>query len=272
MSYRAAVSRHLQKGEVKNSYSRLDVAADQVDSKNKMSSGSNDRHLFNKTDKNHYALKQTPLEATKPNEGLKAWGIDSKDKKKDNAKYSQTNYLKSNLADNIAPKNHLDSSLEKNVEHKHDSSKKIKSKHHIASLFKDNVGKCVLVKLVTGRAVEGKIFCYDSTIFNFQLPEPKPLPVENLRIAQFKVLSDANDQFLRIGENVSTEAQCIFDALSKTWYKENIIVLDEIIIKPPYNVGSCSSSVDSDTLNRVNKVLQGEKRRLAINSSLGSAS
>ncbi|CAJ0874080.1 22087_t:CDS:2, partial [Entrophospora sp. SA101] len=72
----------------------------------------------------------------------------------------------------------------------------------------------------------------------------------------------------RIGVGVTQEAQDIFDALSKTlpcrWADEKIVVLDEVIINPPYDLENCkASSSASGSLARVRKVLEGEKRRLA---------
>ncbi|TMW66485.1 hypothetical protein Poli38472_004250 [Pythium oligandrum] len=68
-----------------------------------------------------------------------------------------------------------------------------------------------------------------------------------------------------IGENVSAEAQAIFDALNKTmpchWEGQNIRVMEEVLIKPPYQPQNCVSS-NTQVLSRIKKVLEGEKNKL----------
>ncbi|RUP49789.1 anticodon-binding domain-containing protein [Jimgerdemannia flammicorona] len=94
------------------------------------------------------------------------------------------------------------------------------------------------------------------------------IQVERLQTREAQTLKEATQQLARIGVGVTTEGQDIFDALSKTlpcrWHKESIIVLDDVLISPPYEIENCqanSSSVAS--LVQVKKVLEGEKRRLA---------
>ncbi|KAH0553230.1 hypothetical protein GP486_006605 [Trichoglossum hirsutum] len=71
----------------------------------------------------------------------------------------------------------------------------------------------------------------------------------------------------RLGKGVSREAQEIFDALSKTlpsrWYETRIIVLDTVMIYPPYEVENCKAEKDSNTLQRVKMVLGEERKKLA---------
>ncbi|KAJ8655761.1 hypothetical protein O0I10_008647 [Lichtheimia ornata] len=71
----------------------------------------------------------------------------------------------------------------------------------------------------------------------------------------------------KMGVGVTKEAQDIFDALSKTlpcrWSNDTIVVLDEVLIQPPYDVDSCkANSSSASSLARVKKVLEGERRRL----------
>ncbi|KAJ1913003.1 hypothetical protein H4219_005387 [Mycoemilia scoparia] len=84
-------------------------------------------------------------------------------------------------------------------------------------------------------------------------------------------LRDAHIKCSRIGVGVSKIAQMIFDALSKTlpcrWDKTKIIVLDEIVIESPYHQSNCTKLKDTAseyTLERVKKVLQGERDRLSV--------
>ncbi|DBA04653.1 TPA: hypothetical protein N0F65_012236 [Lagenidium giganteum] len=68
-----------------------------------------------------------------------------------------------------------------------------------------------------------------------------------------------------IGKDVSAEAQTIFDALNKTmpceWDGQNIRVMGEVVIQPPYQPQNCVSD-NAPVLSRVKKVLEGEKNKL----------
>ncbi|KAF9585611.1 hypothetical protein BGW38_001573 [Lunasporangiospora selenospora] len=70
----------------------------------------------------------------------------------------------------------------------------------------------------------------------------------------------------RIGVGVSSLGQGIFDALSKTlpcrWAKDSIVVMDEVIIAPPYEPENCKASTPSNALARVKKVLELERLRI----------
>jgi hypothetical protein len=68
-----------------------------------------------------------------------------------------------------------------------------------------------------------------------------------------------------IGENVTEQAQEIFDALARTlpcrWKQQDIIVLDEITISPPYTTPTGGDDLFRD---RIKNVLAHERRRLGI--------
>jgi ElaB/YqjD/DUF883 family membrane-anchored ribosome-binding protein len=89
--------------------------------------------------------------------------------------------------------------------------------------------------------------------------------VQKIRAKEEAALRKIREDVSKIGVGVSKEAQEIFDALSKTlrcrWNRDIIVVFDEVQIKPPYDVDCCSGN-DSFMLERVKKVLDGEKRRL----------
>ncbi|RLN98803.1 hypothetical protein BBJ28_00017360 [Nothophytophthora sp. Chile5] len=61
-----------------------------------------------------------------------------------------------------------------------------------------------------------------------------------------------------IGQGVSSEAQATFDALNKTmpceWEGANIRVMDDVVIKPPYQPQNCVSA-NTQVLSRVKKVV-----------------
>ena len=47
------------------------------------------------------------------------------------------------------------------------------------------------------------------------------------------------------------------------WHQDQMIVLDAVIIKPPYGSEDCSApSQHQSTLNRVRKILEGERRKI----------
>ncbi|KAI9675185.1 MAG: hypothetical protein M1829_003545 [Trizodia sp. TS-e1964] len=66
----------------------------------------------------------------------------------------------------------------------------------------------------------------------------------------------------RQGKGVGIEGQEIFDALVRTlptrWHGTTIIVLDSIVITPPFGVNNCHalSSKDATSLPRVKKVVR----------------
>ncbi|KAJ2785042.1 hypothetical protein H4R18_000750 [Coemansia javaensis] len=102
------------------------------------------------------------------------------------------------------------------------------------------------------------------------LPELPDLPlVDPARIEARKAreLVLAQERAARIGVGVSDKAQAIFEALSKTmpcrWDQDRIVVLDEVLIEPPYAAENCRElSAAAFSLTRVRKVLQGELSRL----------
>ncbi|KAI9193438.1 anticodon-binding domain-containing protein [Polychytrium aggregatum] len=76
---------------------------------------------------------------------------------------------------------------------------------------------------------------------------------------------------LKVGVNVTPEAQQIFDAFAKTypttWRNDTIVVMDEVLIVPPYDTSSCKPKdkrTDDNMVARVRKVLEGERRKLGL--------
>ncbi|KAM3586197.1 hypothetical protein VKS41_002725 [Umbelopsis sp. WA50703] len=96
---------------------------------------------------------------------------------------------------------------------------------------------------------------------------PRKVYIDQIKQREAEAIKLASQQAARTGVGVTKEAQAIFDALSKTlpcrWAKDTIVVMDEIIITPPYNEENCKANASSAApLARVKKVLEGEKRRL----------
>ncbi|OMH85781.1 Protein LSM12-like protein [Zancudomyces culisetae] len=94
----------------------------------------------------------------------------------------------------------------------------------------------------------------------FVLPQLKKLPIDKLGLANKKALAEADIQNQKVGVGVSKYAQDIFDSLSKTmpcrWVGEKIVVLDEVLIEPPYDVDNCLAlSNSSSSLSRIQIVV-----------------
>ncbi|SMY25571.1 unnamed protein product [Zymoseptoria tritici ST99CH_1A5] len=70
------------------------------------------------------------------------------------------------------------------------------------------------------------------------------------------------------GKGVSKEAQAIFDSFRRInvpvrWHNQEIIVLEHVIVVPPYRPEDCKASKDKqETLIRVRKILEGERKKL----------
>ncbi|KAF9953178.1 hypothetical protein BGZ72_005629 [Mortierella alpina] len=100
------------------------------------------------------------------------------------------------------------------------------------------------------------------------LPAVGFVHLERIRQREQQAVREAQAAAARIGVGVSTVGQEVFDALSKTlpcrWAKESIVVMDEVIIAPPYEPENCKANASSSyTLARVKKVLEGERSRMA---------
>ncbi|KAJ2761830.1 hypothetical protein IWQ56_005085 [Coemansia nantahalensis] len=163
------------------------------------------------------------------------------------------------------------------------------------------VGAAVELELVDGSAVKGALYAYDvysgvaavtapaaggkqqvtlvkaanmaavraapAAATGAQLPEVRPVAPAAIEARKQRALGAARERASRIGVGVSDRAQAIFEALSKTlpcrWDQDKIVVLDEVLVDPPYVVESCRAlSAAASSLPRVKKVLQGELTRL----------
>ncbi|KAJ1952169.1 hypothetical protein IWQ62_006286, partial [Dispira parvispora] len=96
---------------------------------------------------------------------------------------------------------------------------------------------------------------------------PRSVNMEKVKQRYLQSMRETESAVAKIGVGVTQEAQFIFDALSKTlpcrWADNAIVVLDEIIIHPPYQPENClANNPDSTSLARVKKILQGERQRL----------
>ncbi|CAG8623719.1 hypothetical protein RhiirA5_486922 [Rhizophagus irregularis] len=104
-------------------------------------------------------------------------------------------------------------------------------------------------------------------IFSTFVPSVGYVPMERIQAREIQAVRETQAALARIGVGVTQKAQDIFDALSKTlpcrWAKDSIVVLDEVMINPPYDIDDCKASQSaSGSLAQVRKVLEGERKRL----------
>jgi len=104
-------------------------------------------------------------------------------------------------------------------------------------------------------------------IFSTFVPSVGYVPLDRIQTREIHAVKETQAALARIGVGVTQKAQDIFDALSKTlpcrWAKESIVVLDEVMINPPYDIDDCKANQSaSGSLARVKKVLEGERKRL----------
>ncbi|ORZ15728.1 anticodon-binding domain-domain-containing protein [Absidia repens] len=91
--------------------------------------------------------------------------------------------------------------------------------------------------------------------------------LDRLTTREADTIKGVKQQVAKLGVGVTKEAQEIFDALTKTlpcrWANDSIVVMDEVMITPPYGIENCKANTSSAaSLARVKKVLEGERRRL----------
>lgn len=86
----------------------------------------------------------------------------------------------------------------------------------------------------------------------------QPLNMDRLLHRERQAIRQWEEAMARIGEGVTAEAQAIFDALSKTlpcrWRQKEMLVMDEVVIRPPYTEADCQSK-DQRSLAHVQKVV-----------------
>ncbi|XP_057421060.1 uncharacterized protein LOC130715077 [Lotus japonicus] len=98
------------------------------------------------------------------------------------------------------------------------------------------------------------------------------LDLTALQAREVVAIRQAEADAERIGVGVTSEAQSIFDALSKTlpvrWDKTVIVVMNEVRVGSPYNSDSVIGGTPAAN-DRVKKVLEFERKRLQLRGSGG---
>eukprot|EP00164_Ancoracysta_twista_P008871 GFYU01012950.1.p1 GENE.GFYU01012950.1~~GFYU01012950.1.p1 ORF type:complete len:124 (+),score=41.72 GFYU01012950.1:169-540(+) len=88
-----------------------------------------------------------------------------------------------------------------------------------------------------------------------------PVDIDKTRKREEKALKVAEEDKSNMGVGVTYEAQTLFDFLRKTnpcrWEGKNIVVMDEVTIKPPYGANDCDGP--KSAVGRVKKLLEHYK-------------
>ncbi|KAK4991885.1 hypothetical protein LTR50_001504 [Elasticomyces elasticus] len=106
--------------------------------------------------------------------------------------------------------------------------------------------------------------------------DPRPgsglgiVDVKRLKAREQTRVTRAQEEEMEKGRGVSAEAQAIFDAFKRLyskgvrWHEAQIVVDNAVIISAPYRPEDCKAPKDKqEALNRVKKILEGEKRKIA---------
>lgn len=108
-------------------------------------------------------------------------------------------------------------------------------------------------------------YCSDVKVIKESSDSPLP-EISKLNLQKLNNRLNTNKEEKRkrmnyIGVDVSDEAQKVFNAIVKTlsesrWDGKNIVVMDEVTIRPPYGVDDCQGKQGSQVLNHVRKIIQ----------------
>ena len=95
----------------------------------------------------------------------------------------------------------------------------------------------------------------------------KPLPT----IAFDKLVQRENAALARIGVGVSSTAQSLFDAISKTypckWDGQTLVVVDEVRVASPYTTRDCTCTPGHETArDRVSMIVGQVRKRLGVDA------
>jgi len=167
-----------------------------------------------------------------------------------------------------------------------------------------DVGTSVALKLKTGEEVRGEVVGHHQAASLLVLRGPstvllRPTPLRMVRTDQIQSISEAvlprptydtrlpyidvqrcRDreeravqaaavEAAKVGNNVTAEAQQVFNALAKTmpctWKGRDIVVMTDVLVAPPYDLRSCKQiSPNPPLLARIQKVLSNERSKLGL--------
>ena len=156
----------------------------------------------------------------------------------------------------------------------------------------------VKVTLSTKEVLEGSVWCIDPVtdalvmkiedqyvlvnaesiidiegdLSTVSVPNPKDIgmtviPIEKWQKKEMEALIHAEGEIASVNYDVSAEAQGLFDRLRNIfpckWSGKDMIIFDNIKISPPYDNPKAIGG-NNDGLDRISKVLEGERRKLNL--------
>lgn len=112
------------------------------------------------------------------------------------------------------------------------------------------------------------------TSVNFEdaVPSIGAVDMKAVKAREEAAIRRLQEKELRRGKGVGKEGQDIFNALERTlptrWHETSIVVLDSVMIAPPYRVEDCKAPPNQNAaLTRVKKVLEMERKKIADRSN-----
>ena len=156
----------------------------------------------------------------------------------------------------------------------------------------------VKVSLITKEVIEGEVWCMDpisdglvikvkdqyvlvnaeaivdidGDLAKVTAPDPKLIgmsvvPIEKWHKKEMEALMHAEGEMDSVNFQVSAEAQSLFDRLRNIfpckWMGKDMLIFENIKISPPYDTPKVIGGND-DGLDRISKVLEGERRKLNL--------
>jgi len=104
--------------------------------------------------------------------------------------------------------------------------------------------------------------------FIYAQPPIGLVDIKHVQQREEERIKKLKDEERNKGKGVTKEAQAIFDSFRRInmpirWHNQEMIVHEAVIIAPPYRPEDCKCQKEKqETLNRVKKVLEGERRKL----------
>ncbi|KAF6730027.1 LSM12-like protein A [Oryzias melastigma] len=135
-----------------------------------------------------------------------------------------------------------------------------------SSSGKPNLHDVILINLA---------YVSDVDIINDRTETPPPLASLNVSKLANRARTEKEDklsQAYAISAGVSVEGQQLFQTIHKTikdckWQEKNIIVMDDVVISPPYQVENCKGK-EGSALSHVRKIVEKHFRDLESQKSM----
>ncbi|XP_027144871.1 protein LSM12 homolog A isoform X2 [Larimichthys crocea] len=142
----------------------------------------------------------------------------------------------------------------------------VSSEECASSSGKPNLNDVILINLA---------YVSDVDIINDRTETPPPLASLNVSKLANRARTEKEDklsQAYAISAGVSVEGQQLFQTIHKTikdckWQEKNIIVMDDVVISPPYQVENCKGK-EGSALSHVRKIVEKHFRDVESQKSM----